>query len=51
MAHRIREAMHDGKLPGSIGGQNKVVEIDETFVGGKPETAKITFQRKPLSYR
>ncbi len=35
MAHRIREAMREGKLPGGLGGQNKVVEIDETYVGGK----------------
>ena len=35
MCHRIREAMRDGKIPGPLGGQNKVVEIDETYVGGK----------------
>jgi transposase-like protein len=34
LAHRIREAMRDGSL-GPLGGQNKVVEADETFVGGK----------------
>ena len=34
MMHRIREAMRDGQL-GPIGGQNKVVEADETVVGGK----------------
>lgn len=34
MMHRIREAMRDGQL-GPIGGQNKVVEADETYVGGK----------------
>ncbi len=34
MAHRIREAMKEGSLS-PIGGQNKVVEIDETYVGGK----------------
>lgn len=34
MTHRIREAMKDsGSSP--MGGQNKVVEIDETYVGGK----------------
>lgn len=34
MAHRIREAMKDdGTSP--IGGQNKLVEVDETYVGGK----------------
>jgi hypothetical protein len=35
MAHRIREGMRDAKLGGPIGGENKVVEIDETYVGGK----------------
>lgn len=34
MAHRIREAMKDGNIS-PIGGKNKVVEIDETYVGGK----------------
>jgi len=38
LMHRIREAMQAGKLPGSfspLGGQNKTVEVDETYVGGK----------------
>lgn len=34
MEHRLREAMRDGAL-GPLGGQNKVVEADESFVGGK----------------
>lgn len=34
MMHRIREAMREGKA-GPLGGANKVVEADETFVGGK----------------
>ena len=33
--HRIREAMHEGKLPDGTGGVNKVVEIYETCVSGK----------------
>jgi hypothetical protein len=40
MMHRIREAMREGKLPGGLGGQNKVVEADETFVGGKARNRK-----------
>jgi transposase-like protein len=35
MMHRIREAMREGTFPGGLGGANKVVEIDETYVGGK----------------
>ena len=34
MMHRIREAMREGKT-GPLGGANKVVEVDETFIGGK----------------
>lgn len=34
MCHRIREAMKDGSIT-PIGGQNKIVEMDETYVGGK----------------
>jgi transposase-like protein len=35
MAHRIREAMTDDGSSGPLGGQNKVIEVDETYVGGK----------------
>jgi transposase-like protein len=34
MCHRIREAMTPA-APGPIGGENKVVEADETLIGGK----------------
>jgi transposase-like protein len=40
MCHRIREAMAEGKLPGPLGGKNKVVEVDETYVGGKSKNRK-----------
>jgi transposase-like protein len=40
MMHRIREAMHEGKMPGGLGGPNKVVEADETYVGGKAANRK-----------
>lgn len=39
MAHRIREAMRDPK-PEPMGGQNKVIEADETYVGGKAKNRK-----------
>jgi len=37
MTHRIREAMREihPTESGPLGGQNKVVEVDETYVGGK----------------
>lgn len=37
LCHRIREAMGDDshKADGGLGGANKVVEVDETYVGGK----------------
>ena len=40
MMHRIREAMREGKQPGGLGGKNKVVEADETYVGGKSANRK-----------
>jgi transposase-like protein len=39
MAHRICEAMRDLKT-GPLGGKNKVVEVDETYVGGKAKNRK-----------
>ncbi len=39
MAMRIRMAMTPAKTAGSLGGEGKVLESDETFVGGKAKTA------------
>lgn len=36
MAHRIREAMNV-ESPEPLGGKNRVVEVDETYIGGKEE--------------
>jgi transposase-like protein len=44
LAHRLREAMRDPNA-GPIGGQNKVVEADETFVGGKAKNR--AYAKKP----
>lgn len=39
MMHRIRESTREGKV-GPLGGKNKVVESDETLIGGKAKNAK-----------
>lgn len=39
MAHRIREAMRE-TAPDPVGGGNKVIEADETYVGGKARNRK-----------
>lgn len=42
MAHRIREGMRElrPESDGPLGGYNKVVEADETYVGGKSKNRK-----------
>jgi transposase-like protein len=39
MCHRIREAMKPNANAGPLGGEGKVLESDETFVGGKAKNA------------
>jgi transposase-like protein len=45
LMHRIREAMNGVPSTGPLGGQNKVVESDETYIGGK---AKNVHKLKPI---
>jgi transposase-like protein len=42
LGHRVREAMTElgMDVPGPLGGQNKVVESDETYIGGRAANRK-----------
>ncbi len=42
MGHRIREAMRTGSLAAPLGGEGKIVEADETFIGRKKGREKKT---------
>ena len=49
MMHRIRESMREGKT-GPLGGSNKVVEVDETWMGGKAKNRafKLPPKKEPV---
>ncbi|MFZ3224709.1 MAG: IS1595 family transposase [Xanthobacteraceae bacterium] len=48
MCHRIREAMRSGGL-GPLGGEGKIVEVDETY-HGKTEKPRVSPQRRGRPY-
>jgi len=51
LGHRIREAMTDlgiGDDSSPLGGQNKIVEADETFIGGRAENRKNRIPKKSV---
>src|SRR5688572_12250944 len=47
MAHRIRLAMADDAPKAPLGGEGKVVEVDETYYGPKDRVTKRTLRGKP----
>ena len=46
LAHRVREAMKVSN-PSPLGGEGKIVEVDETAVGGKSKNR--AFRKKPIT--
>lgn len=50
MMHRLREAMREVAFTGPLGGENKVVEADETYIGGKAINRKGKIPSKEAAF-